>query len=300
MTHNTTGEEEFYPGFPTRWLLALSVALTCLFVFIDYQLYGLGKILAIQLITHGLTALACGWLTNRLKLWRNWRDILFFVVMGCPLHKFIDTAIDGLMHREFLQTLKFVLQWWLDYPFSLSYWLPDRATLGTLLAGIFLLPAGSADDWRENDYPGLSNGSSLLQAIAALIGMLPMVVFFFIFPPVDGNWLVSIIGLLVAGAGVVATSYLRWLAKRFRFYRHPGDFVLFTLLGLSVGVLIEALVLEGGTYAIVLLFRILPSGFINDIYMATLYYMALLYGNLPGLALGLLLGCFLLPPAPER
>lgn len=294
MTNNTTEEEEFYPGFPTRWLLALSVALTCLFVFIDYQLYGLGKILAIQLISHGLTALACGWLTNRLKLWRNWRDILFFVVMGCPLHKFIDTAIDGLMHREFLQTLKFALRWWLDYPFSLSHWLPDRATLGTLLAGIFLLPAGSADDWREDDYPGLSNGSSLLQAIAALIGMLPMVVFFFIFPPVGGNWLVSIIGLPVAGAGVVATSYLHWLVKRFRFYRRPGDFVLFTLLGLSVGALIEVLILIVGTIAIVLLFRIPPSSFIHAI------QIALLYGNLPGLALELLLFCWRLPRAPER
>lgn len=293
MTHNTT-EEEFYPGFPTRWLLALSVALTGLFVFIDYRLYGLGKILAIQLITHGLTALACGWLTNRLKLWRNWRDILFFVVMGCPLHKFIDTAIDGLMHREFLQTLKFVLQWWLDYPFSLSYWLPDRATLGTMLAGIFLLPAGSADDWREDDYPGLSNGSSLLQAIAALIGMLPMVVFFFIFPPVGGNWLVSIIGLLVAGAIVVATSYLHWLVKRFRFYRRPGDFVLFTLLGLSVGALIEVLILIVGTIAIALLFFIPPSSFMHAI------QIALLYCNLPELVLLLLLFCCRLPRLPGR
>lgn len=297
MTHNTT-EEEFYPGFPTRWLLALSVALTaltCLFVFIRWRhLDNLGNLLALQLITHGLTALACGWLTNRLKLWRNWRDILFFVVMGCPLHKFIDTAIYGLMHREFLQTLKFALQWWLDYPFSLSYWLPDRATLGTLLAGIFLLPAGSADDWREDDYPGLSSHGLLIIPMAALPALV------FLFHVRGGNGSVFIIALLAAGAGAVATFYLRWLAKRFRFYRCPGDFVLFALLGLLVGVLIEALVLEGGTHAIVLLFRILPSGFINDIYMATLYYMALLYGNLPGLLLGLLLGCCLLPQLPGR
>lgn len=175
MTNDTTEEDEFYPGFRTRWLLALSVALsalTCLFIFIrERHLDGLVNILAIQLTIHGLAALAYGWLTNRLKLWRNVKDVLFFITLGYPLYKLIDTEICGLMHGELLQTL-------------LSYWVPrDLAMVGTLLAGIFLLPAGSADDWREDDYPGLSNGSSLLQAIAALIGMLPMVVFFFIFPP---------------------------------------------------------------------------------------------------------------------
>ena len=285
MTNNTT-EEEFYPGFPTRWLLALSLPLTALiylFIFIrGRQLYGLVNILAIQLTIHGLTALACGWLTNRLKLWRNVKDVLFFITVGCLLHKLIDTAIDGLMNPGFLQTLKFALQSALYEMFSLSYWLPNWATLGTMLAGIFLLPAGSADDWREDDYPRQPIYWLLLPMAA-----LPVLVFLFHVRGVNG--LVLIIALLTAGIGVVATFYLRWLAKRFRFYRRPGDFVSFTLLGLLVSGLIELLLLVVGTLAIVLLFRIPLSYFINAI------YVALLYGNLPGLALGLLVGCFLLP-----
>lgn len=299
MTNNTTEEEEFYPGFPTRWLLALSVALTGLFVFIDYRLYGLGKILAIQLISHGLTALACGWLTNRLKLWRNWRDILFFVVMGCPLHKFIDTAIDGLMHREFLQTLKFALQWWLDYPFSLSHWLPDRATLGTMLAGIFLLPA--VEDWQEDDYPELSSFALCLPM--AVLPELLLIVFCYIlaisFPPYRllTSSTIKFILLntpIIVGAGVVAAFYLRWMAKRLRLFRRYDHIVLFLLLGLLSGFLIESLVSLSGALVVNSLEGSDPGKSIE----VTIIF--LFFFNMPGLAIGLLVGCSQLPPAPKR
>lgn len=287
MTNNTTGEEEFYPGFPTRWLLALSVALsalTCLFIFIrERHLDGLVNILAIQLTIHGLAALAYGWLTNRAQLHqRNLQDEYFFLIMGYLLTRLINllivllTVLMGLGKTAYGQLSELMVSG------LASFSPPKPLTVAMLLAGLFLLPRGHREPFG---YPSFA---WLLLPVAVL----PPLAFLFYFA--NGGALTLALTLTAAIAGAVAVLGLRWLVESFLFFRRLEHILLFLPLGLLLGYFLEWLVFMGGALVIRLLFNVPASQYAQALGIGLAAF------NLPGLLLGLLLGCCLLPRSPGR
>ena len=170
---------------------------------------------------------------------------------------------------------------------------------GTMLAGIFLLPA--VEDWQEDDYPELSSFALCLPM--AVLPELLLIVFCYIlaisFPPYRllTSSTIKFILLntpIIVGAGVVAAFYLRWMAKRLRLFRRYDHIVLFLLLGLLSGFLIESLVSLSGALVVNSLEGSDPGKSIE----VTIIF--LFFFNMPGLVIGLLVGCSQLPPAPDR
>ena len=87
---------------------------------------------------------------------------------------------------------------------------------------------------------------------------------------------------MLGGAGLVSASTTGWLANQLKLRRDIGSIVLFILIGVFIGPLLGGMTFCVITFAIA---SYLPlSAFINSVLAA---FMAL--------AVGLLVGCFLLP-----
>ena len=279
MTNNST-----YSGFSTRWLLALTVALTCLI----YPLVRWRQIDAAVAELPGLLvvnvpyALAFSWLANRAQLQRNLQDQSFFLIMGYLLTRLINLVIVLL---TVLMTLGKVPNGQLSELIIgglAQFSPPTPLTVAMLLASLFLMPRGRREPFG---YPSFA---WLLLPVAVL----PPLAFFFYFA--NGGALTLALTITAAIAGAVAVLGLRWLVESFLFFRRPEHILLFLPLGLLLGYFLEWLVFMGGALVIRLLFNVPASQYAQALGIGLAAF------NLPGLALGLLLGCCLLPRSPGR
>ena len=292
MTNDTTEEDEFYPGFPTRWLLALTVALTCLiyplvrwrhFDAAMAELPGLPGLLVVNV----LYTLAFSWLANRAQLHqRNLQDEYFFLIMGYLLTRLINllivllTVLIGLGKTAYGQLSELMVSG------LASFSPPKPLTVAMLLAGLFLLPRGRREPF---DYPSFASTWLLLP-----VAVLPLLAFLFYFAN-GGALTLALMTLTAAIAGAVAVLGLRWLVESFLFFRRLEHILLFLPLGLLLGYFLEWLVFIGSDIVIRLLFNMSLSQYAQGLGIVLVYLL-----NLSGLLLGLLLGCCLLPRAPGR
>lgn len=97
--------------------------------------------------------------------------------------------------------------------------------------------------------------------------------------------------LMLGGAGLVSASAIGWLANQLKLRRDIGSIVIFILIGVFIGPLLGGMTFCVITFAIVFIvftFHLPLSAFINSV-LATFTYAMM------ALAVGLLVGCFLLP-----
>ncbi len=279
MTNNST-----YSGFSTRWLLALTVALTCLI----YPLVRWRQIDAAVaelpglLVVNVLYALAFSWLANRAQLQRNLQDESFFLIMGYLLTRLINLVIGLLMVLIGLGKVPNGQLSDLIVGNLADFSPPKPLTVAMLLTSLFLLPRGRREPFG---YPSFA---WLLLPVAVL----PPLAFLFFFA--KGGALTLALTLTAAIAGAVAVLGLRWLVESFLFFRRLEHILLFLPLGLLLGYFLEWLVFMGGALVIRLLFNVPASQYAQGLGIGLAYF------NLPGLLLGLLLGCCLLPRSPGR
>ena len=287
MTNNST-----YSGFSTRWLLALTVALTCLiyplirwrhFDAAMAELPGLPGLPGL-LVVNVLYALAFSWLANRAQLrQRNLQDEYFFLIMGYLLTRLINllivrlTVLMGLGKTAYGQLSELMVSG------LASFSPPKPLTVAMLLAGLFLLPRGRRESFG---YPSFA---WLLLPVAVL----PLLAFLFYFAN-GGALTLALMTLTAAIAGAVAVLDLRWLVESFLFFRRLEHILLFLPLGLLLGYFLEWLVFVGGVLVIGPLFNMPAWQYPQELGIGLAYF------NLPGLLLGLLLGCCLLPRSPGR
>ena len=93
---------------------------------------------------------------------------------------------------------------------------------------------------------------------------------------------------MLGGAGLVSASAIGWLANQLKLRRDIGSIVIFILIGVFIGPLLGGMTFCVITFAIVFTFHLPLSAFINSV-LATFTYAMM------ALAVGLLVGCFLLP-----
>lgn len=280
MTNNSAT----YSGFSTRWLLALTVALTCLI----YPLVRWRQIDAAVAELPGLLvvnvpyALAFSWLANRAQLQRNLQDQSFFLIMGYLLTRLINLLIVLLTVLMALGKVPNGQLSELIIDGLAQFSPPTPLTVAMLLVGMCLLPRGHREPFG---YPSFA---WLLLPVAVL----PPLAFLFYFA--NGGALTLALTLTAAIAGAVAVLGLRWLVESFLFFRRLEHILLFLPLGLLLGYFLEWLVFMGGAIVIRLLFNVPASQYAQALGIGLAAF------NLPGLLLGLLLGCCLLPRLPGR
>lgn len=287
MTNNSAT----YSGFPTRRMLILSLVLTCLiYPLVRWrQIDTTGVERSGLLLFSGLFlfyllfALTFSWLANRAQLRRNLQDQSFFLIVGYLLTRLINllivllTVLMGLGKAAYGQLSELMVSG------LASFSPPKPLTVAMLLAGLFLLPRGRRESFG---YPSFA---WLLLPVAVL----PLLAFLFYFAN-GGALTLALMTLTAAIAGAVAVLGLRWLVESFLFFRRLEHILLFLPLGLLLGYFLEWLVFVGGVLVIGPLFNMPAWQYPQELGIGLAYF------NLPGLLLGLLLGCCLLPRSPGR